>query len=180
MSPHHDAGRLVRQACISLTLAPMTQNGNGQLPPVTPYLTLKEAIAGASRPSNFPGSKRVSSPEEGVQVPRPLVAETETSMVRCLGILGTGGSGVALRERGQNLYFGMVRWNACQASSVVRAQMIRVASRVMGYAVWLPGDHRLSRQGTGETSQHGHGHREGESTVSSAILSRLIERRRNP
>jgi hypothetical protein len=31
-------------------------------------------------------------------VPRPLVAETETSMVRCLGILGTGGSGVALRE----------------------------------------------------------------------------------
>jgi hypothetical protein len=93
----------------------MTQNGNGQLPPVTPYSTLKEGIAGASRPSNFPGSKRVSSPEEGDQVPRPLVAETETSMVRCLGILGTGGSGVALRERGQNLYFGMVRQNACQA-----------------------------------------------------------------
>lgn len=36
--------------------------------------------------------------KRGDQVPRPLVAETETSMVRCLGILGTGGSGVALRE----------------------------------------------------------------------------------
>jgi hypothetical protein len=158
----------------------MTQNGNGQLPPVTPCVTLKRAIAGASRPSNFPGSKRVSSPEEGVQVPIPLVAETETSMVRCLGTLGTGGSGVALRERGPKLYFGMVRRDACQASSMVRAQMIRVASRVMGYAIWLPGDHRLSRQGTGETSQHGHGHRAGEPTVTSAILSRLVERRGNP
>ena len=98
-----------------LDLGIMTQKGNGQLPPVTPYSTLKEGIAGASRPSNFPGSKRVSSPEEGDQVPRPLVAETETSMVRCLGILGTGGSGAGLRERGQNLYFGMVRWDACQA-----------------------------------------------------------------